>query len=108
MPNVTFHIDATRMPSEERLAELSRDCIELCTQVLDAELKNVHVLFLEVRHGHGHPIFAEILYRLEPFRTPAVMNRFIEALDDAIVHRTGLIARVRCFGYAASNLYARN
>lgn len=108
MPNVTFHIDAKRMPSDENLAELSRDCIELCTQVLDAELKNVHVVFLEVRHGHGHPVFAEIRYRLETFRTPPVMNRFMEALDVAIARRTGLKARIRCFGYAASNIYARN
>ena len=55
MPNVTFSIDATRMPADESLAELSRDCVELCTQVLEAELKNVHVIFLAVRHGHGHP-----------------------------------------------------
>lgn len=31
MPNFTFHIDAMRMPSDEALAALSRDCVELCT-----------------------------------------------------------------------------
>lgn len=108
MPNLTFHIDAKRMPPDESLAELSRDCIELCTKVLDAELKNVHVVFLEVRHGCGHPVFAEIRYRLETFRAPPVMNRFMEALDEAITLRTGLNARIRCFGYAASNIQARN
>lgn len=108
MPNVTFHIDATRMPSDESIAGLSRDCIELCTNVLEAELKNVHVIFLDVRHGHGYPVFAEIRYRVDTFRTPPVMNRFMEALDDAIVRRTGLNARIRCFGYAASNIHARN
>lgn len=58
MPNITFHLDANRVPSDESLVELSRECVELCTQVLDAELKNVHVVFLSVRHGHGHPVFA--------------------------------------------------
>ncbi|RQS62936.1 hypothetical protein DID96_30795 [Burkholderia sp. Bp8963] len=108
MPNVTFHIDAKRMPSAESLAELSRDCVELCTNVLEAQLKNIHVIFLDVRHGHGHPVFAEILYRVETFRTPPVMNQFMEALDHAIARRTGLTARIRCFGYGASNIHARN
>ncbi|MGZ2746629.1 hypothetical protein [Burkholderia stagnalis] len=108
MPNVTFYIHAEKMPSDERLAGLSRDCIELCTNVLEAELKNVHVIYVDARHGHGHPVFAEIQYRLGRFRTPAVMNRFMEALESAIARRTGLAARIRCFGYAASNIHARN
>lgn len=108
MPNVTFYIHAGKMPSDARLAELSRDCIELCTNVLEAELKNVHVIYVGARHGHGHPVFAEIHYRLETFRTPPVMNRFMEALENAIARRTSLTARIRCFGYAASNIHARN
>lgn len=108
MPNLTFHIRAEHLPADERLDELSSDCIELCTNVLQAKLENVHVVYTEVRRGHGHPVFAEIHYRLESFRTPEVMNRFTEALDRAIVHRTGLTARIRCFGYATSNIYARN
>ncbi|HDR9482269.1 TPA: hypothetical protein QDC20_000409 [Burkholderia aenigmatica] len=108
MPNVTFSIDANRMPADDSLAELSRDCVELCTQVLEAAPKNVHVIFLEARHGHGHPVFADIRYRVGTSRTPAVMNRFMEALDHAIVRRTGLTARIRCFGYTATNLHARN
>ncbi|CAB3770954.1 hypothetical protein GQ57_22665 [Burkholderia sp. MSh2] len=108
MPNVTFSIDATRMPADASLAELSRDCVELCTQVLEAERRNVHVIFLAVRHGYGHPAFADVRYRIAPFRTPAVMNRFMEALDRAVVHRTGLTARIRCAGYTESSLHARN
>ncbi|WP_034302626.1 hypothetical protein [Herbaspirillum sp. RV1423] len=108
MPNVTFHIATKKMPSDEKLAELSRDCIELCTRVLQAALKNVHVIYVEVRHGHGHPVFAEVQYRLETFRTPQVMNEFTEALDNAIVRCTGLTARIRCFAYATANIHARN
>ncbi|EON13396.1 MULTISPECIES: hypothetical protein [Pandoraea] len=108
MPNVTFHIEAGSMPSGESLAGLSRDCVELCTNVLEAKLENVHVIYLDVRHGHGHPVFAEIQYRLETFRTPAVMNQFMEGLESAIARRTGLTARIRCFGYAAPSIHARN
>ncbi len=108
MPNVTFYIDAEKMPSDECLAGLSSDCIELCTKVIGAQVKNVHVIYVGVRHGHGHPVFAQIQYRLEAFRTPAVMSRFMEAMDNAIAHRTSLSARIRCFGYAASSIHARN
>lgn len=108
MPNVTIYIPAGQMPSDERLAELSSDCIKLCTSVLEAALKNVHVIYVDVRHGHGHPVFAEVQYRLDTFRTPAVMNQFMEALENAIARCTGLTARIRCFGYAASNIHARN
>lgn len=108
MPNVTFHISAGQMPSDEKLAELSSDCLHLCTAVLEAAPENVHVIHLEVRHGHGHPVFAEVQYRLETFRTPAVMNTFMEALDDAVARHTGLTARIRCFGYAASSIHARH
>ncbi|AOI80656.1 MULTISPECIES: hypothetical protein [Burkholderia] len=108
MPNVTFHIDAERMPPDARLAELSGDCIELCTRVLQAEVRNVHVIYVAVRHGCGHPVFAEIRYRVESFRPPAVMDAFMEALDRAVVRRTGLTARIRCFGHAVPNLHARN
>lgn len=108
MPNVTFYIQAGKMPSDEQLADLSDDCVRLCTNVLEAELKNVHVVYVDVRHGHGHPVFVEIQYRVDMFRTPAVMNWFMEALESAIACRTGFTARIRCFGYAASNIHARN
>ncbi|WP_042628839.1 hypothetical protein [Burkholderia plantarii] len=108
MPNVTFYIHARKMPSDARLADLSDDCVRLCTNVLEAELKNVHVVYVDVRHGHGHPVFVEVQYRLEMFRTRAVMNRFMEALESAIVCRTGFMARIRCFGYIASTIHARN
>jgi hypothetical protein len=108
MPNVTIYIPTAHMPSDEGLAKLSSECIKLCTSVLEAALKNVHVIYVDVRHGHGHLVFAEVQYRLETFRPPAVMNQFMEALDDAIARCTGLTARIRCFGYAASNIHARN
>lgn len=108
MPNITIYVPTGHMPSEERLAELSHECIKLCTSVLEAALKNVHVNYVEVWHGHGHPVFAQVQYRIETFRTSSVMNRFMEGLDDAIARCTGFTARIRCSGYAASNIHARN
>ena len=108
MPNVTIYIAADRMPPDEALAALTEQCTELCTDILRAALANVHVIYVAVRRGRGQPVFAEIQYRLEPFRTPPVMERFMEELDDAIKRNTDLTARIRCFGYAASSICARN
>lgn len=108
MPNVTIYIQADKMPPDEALADLTEQCTELCTGILRAALANVHIVYVAVRHGRGHPAFAEIQYRLEPFRTPPVMERFMEGLEDAIKRNTDLIARIRCFGYAASSIHARN
>lgn len=108
MPNVTIFIPADRMPPDDALADLTEQCAELCTGVLRAALANVHVIYVAVRHGRGYPVFAEIQYRLEPFRTPPVMDRFMEGLDDAIRRNIDVTARIRCFGYAASSICARN
>ena len=108
MPNVTIYIPTDRMPPDEALAELTGQCTDLCTGVLRAALANVHIVYVDVRHGRGHPAFAEIQYRLEPFRTPQVMEQFMEGLDNAITRNAGLTARIRCFGYQASSIHARN
>ncbi len=108
MPNVTIYIPADRMSPDEALANLTEQCTELCTRILRAALENVHIIYVAVRHGRGHPAFVEVQYRLEPFRTPAIMERFIDELDDAVKGTTGLTARIRCFGYDASSIYARN
>ncbi len=108
MPNVTIYIPEDRTPPDEALADLTEQCTELCTGVLKAALMNVHIVYVAVRHGRGHPAFAEVKYRLEPARTPSVMAQFMEGLDDAIRRNTGLTARIRCFGYEASSIHARN
>ncbi len=108
MPNVTFYIPTGQMLPDERLAELSSDCVELCTRILGAALENVHVIHVAVRRGYGHPVFAEIQYRLESFRTPSLMQQFMAALDGTIARHTGLTARIRCFGYSALDIHARN
>ena len=108
MPNITIFIPAEKMPSDVQLAELSEQCTNLCTGLLQATLTNVHIIYVGVRHGRGHPVFAEIRFRQAPFRTPLVMDQLMEALENAIRQHTALTARIRCFGYDASNIYARN
>ncbi|HEX7814992.1 hypothetical protein [Dyella sp.] len=108
MPNLTMFIPSDTMPSDEALARLTARCTQLCLDILKAALGNVHIIYVPVRHGRGHRVFAEIRYRLEPSRTPAIMDAFMEELDNAIQSDTGLVARIRCFGYAASAIHARH
>lgn len=108
MPNVTIFIPTEKMSSDVDLAELTDQCTRLCTGLLKAALENVHIIYVGVRHGRGHQAFAEIKYRLGPFRTKSVMDSFMEALDEAIRRNTGFTARIRCFGYAETAIHARN
>lgn len=106
MPNLTFFIAAEKMPPAPTRAALAAQCTQLCIEILQAAPGNVHVVYVPVHEGHGHPAFAELKYRLAPFRTPRVMASFMERLDEAIRNRAALTARIRCFGYAASTLHA--
>ncbi|MEX8195302.1 hypothetical protein [Comamonas guangdongensis] len=105
MPNITFYISAA-MPPEATLARLSDDCMQLCTKVLAASKQNVHVIYVETLPGHGLPVFVEVQYRLEHFRSPCVMERFMQGLQESILQHTALQARIRCFGHEASRIHA--
>jgi hypothetical protein len=108
MPNVTLFVTSAEMPKQAALMAFTAECTQLCTGVLKAALDKVHIIYASVQHGRGHPAYVEIKYRLETFRPPEVMNAFMEALDDSLVKNTGLKARIRCFGYAATDIQARN
>lgn len=108
MPNITIFIPADKMPSDAVLSSLTDRCTELCTDILRAALETVHVIYVPVRHGRGHLVFADIRYRLAASRTPPLMERFMGGLDDAISKATGVTVRIRCFGYAAASIHARN
>lgn len=108
MPNVTIFIPAEKMPSDDALSELTEQCTQLCINILKAVPENVHIIYVAVRHGLGHPVFAEIKYRLNPFRTKSVIDSFMHNLDEAIKLNTGFVARIRCFGYEEFAIHALN
>lgn len=108
MPNITIYLDTEVMPSERALDDLTARCTDLCTGMLRAALDNVHVIYVPVRHGRGHALFAEVLLREESFRTPEVMAHFMQQLEDAIAKHTGHIARIRCFSFDRQHIHARN
>jgi hypothetical protein len=108
MPNVTIFIPRDKMPEQQVLAEFTEDCTKLCTDVLKAALDKVHIIYVEILHGRGHSAYVEVKYRLETFRPPAVMNEFMAGVESALLNRAGLKARIRCFGYAAETIYAKN
>lgn len=108
MPNITVYVTAGHAPIDSVFDDLAATITDLCTGVLRATLENVHVVFVPVRHGRGHPVFVEVLYRVETYRSETVMVDFMNRLDEAIVRTCALTARIRCFGYSAGALYARN
>lgn len=108
MPSVTIFIAEANMPSNAALDALSSACATLCTDVLQAAPGTVHVIHVPVRHGCGHPVSAEIRYRIQPFRTTELMDRFMVLLDREMLRHTGCVARIRCFGYDAAHLHARH
>jgi hypothetical protein len=67
MPNVTIYIPAGKMPPDEALADLTEQCTELCTGILRAALVNVHIVYVAVRHGRGHPALRKSNIDLSPF-----------------------------------------
>ncbi|WP_322026727.1 hypothetical protein [Burkholderia sp. BCC1977] len=108
MPSVTIFIPEASMPSNAVLDALSSACETLCTDVLSAAPGTIHVAYVPVRHGCGHPVSAEIRFRIASFRTTELMNRFMTELDREILHHTGFVARIRCFGHDTPHLHARH
>ncbi|HAT1647447.1 TPA: hypothetical protein I8Y12_003359 [Raoultella planticola] len=108
MPNLTFYLSQEHAARFNDLRDLTRACRALCTGILAAEPENVHIIYVDVKPGCGHPVYAELFYRLTSARTSEVMEDFMRELERAILDASGLTARIRCFGSAASQLFARN
>ena len=108
MPNVTIFIPSAQMPSEAARAQITAQCCDLCTGPLGAAEQNVHIIFVGTQHGKGHPVFVEVKYRTAPFRTEDILQHVMHAIDETVSKHTGLTSRIRCFGYGASAIHARN
>lgn len=108
MPSITIFIPETNMPANAALDALSSACETLCTDVLRAAPGTVHITYVPVRHGYGHPVSVEIRFRIASFRMTDLMDRFMTAMDREILRYTGCVARIRCFGYDTAHLHARH
>ncbi|PRG05499.1 hypothetical protein C6Q14_12410 [Burkholderia ambifaria] len=108
MPSVTIFIPEANMPANAALDGLSSACETLCTDVLKAAPGTIHVAYVPIQHGRGHPVSAEIRFRIASFRTTELMDRFMAELDREILRHTGCVARIRCFGYDTAHLHARH
>lgn len=108
MPNLSFYISEHHANAFKNLYDFTDKCRALCCDILGAERKNVHIIFIEVKPGCGQPVYAELFYRLTTLRTREVMENFMRELDVATQQASGLTARIRCFGSQAAHLFARN
>ncbi|VEC79196.1 Uncharacterised protein [Raoultella ornithinolytica] len=96
MPNLTFYLSQEHAARFSDLRDLTRTCSALCTGILAAESENVHIIYVDVKPGCGHPVYAELFYRLTNVRTSEVMEEFMRELERAIRQASGLTARIRC------------
>jgi hypothetical protein len=108
MPNLTFYISDDHAERFINLSDFTHKCSALCCDILGAELKNVHIIFIGVKAGCGLPLYAELFYRLTILRPQDVMENFMRELDFATQQASGLMVRIRCFGFPAQHLFARN
>ncbi|ADO49513.1 hypothetical protein [[Enterobacter] lignolyticus] len=108
MPNLSFHIAEDRFDRFTDLPGFTHNCITLCCNILGAEPEKVHIIYIDVKPGCGYPVYAEINYRLTELRTSEVMENFMHELELAIQQASGLMARIRCFGFISSQIYAKN
>jgi hypothetical protein len=108
MPNLTFYVSEDQSDRFTDLPDFTHKCCALCRDILGAESEKVHIIYIDVRPGCGHPVYAELFYRLTKSRTPEVMGDFMHELDRAIRQASGLMARIRCFGSTASQIDARH
>ncbi|WP_413727836.1 hypothetical protein [Sodalis sp. RH19] len=108
MPNLTFYISEDQSDRFTDLPDFTHICRALCSEILGAEAEKVHIIYVDVRPGCGHPVYAELCYRLTKSRVPDVMEKFMRELDLAIRQASGLMARIRCFGSSAPQIFALN
>ncbi|WP_202743955.1 hypothetical protein [Acinetobacter calcoaceticus] len=108
MPNLVIYISEAYSNQISNLDDLTMKGQALCVEVLKAEPSKIHIIYITVKHGVGHPIYAELTYRLSENRSSEVMEVFMKSLDKAILKTIGVKARIRCFGSPSTQLYAYN
>ncbi|WP_111895322.1 hypothetical protein [Acinetobacter sp. MB5] len=106
MPNLSFYLSEELFEHMTDVSSLTQDCQSLCVEHLGAEMEKVHIIYISVKSGCGHPIYVELIYRLLASRSPEVMTSFMHKLDQIIQKTLGAIPRIRCFGYPHQQLYA--
>ncbi len=94
MPNLIFYISENHSDKFKNLNNFTHRCSDLCCDILGAELKNVHIIFINVNSGCWQPVYAELFYRLTTLRTQEVMENFIRELDFATHQDTYSLLRI--------------
>ncbi|QLK61525.1 hypothetical protein GE278_12420 [Enterobacteriaceae bacterium Kacie_13] len=108
MPSITLYTSASHRLNAQSFAEFSTVLVRLAKEILKAKENNIHISYLTAEISFGTPVYFEAKLRQEVFRTPAVLDQFMQQVDLLIKEKTGVIARIRCFSFEASNIYAKN
>ncbi|WP_122096440.1 hypothetical protein [Rahnella sp. Larv3_ips] len=108
MPSITLYTSASHRLDADSFAEFSTALALLAKEILKAKENNIHISVLTAEIGFGTPVYFEARLRQEVFRTVSVLNEFMHQVDLLIKEKTGVTARIRCFSFDASNIYAKN
>ena len=108
MPSITLYTSASHRLDADSFAEFSTALSRLAKEILKARENNIHISYLIAEIGFGTPVYFEAKLRQEVFRTASVLNEFMHQVDLLIKEKTGIAARIRCFSFEASHIYAEN
>lgn len=108
MPSITLYTSASHRLDADSFAEFSTTLAHLAKEILKAGENNIHISYLTAEIGFGTPVYFEARLRQEVFRTASVLNEFMHQVDLLIKEKTGVTARIRCFSFEASHIYAKN
>ncbi|MFD3247304.1 hypothetical protein ACFPL2_11185 [Rahnella aquatilis] len=105
---MTVYTSASHRLDADSFAEFSTSLTHLAMEILKAKENNIHISYLTAEIGFGTPVYFEAKLRQEVFRSLPVLDEFMHQVDLLIKEKTGVIARIRCFSFEASHIYAKN
>ncbi|MDE1928889.1 MAG: hypothetical protein KGL18_12485 [Burkholderiales bacterium] len=109
MPVIKIYADprcggAAAPPFEPALARLADEAVT----TLGADPDLVQILWIApLAPVHGSRVYVEANFRAKETRTPAAVERLMDAIDRCVQACVGEHPRIRCYAEEAAHLYAR-
>ena len=109
MPVITATFDPAVDVSPADAERFNARVAGLCLDQLSAAPDKVQILMVRaIAPVHGASIYIGVQYRHQDFRSPGVMDGFMQALDHLCMELFGKTPRIRCFPSRNDQLFARN
>ena len=104
-----FASDALLRPDPLAQEHLASAITGACTDILRAALAQIQVMLIPVQAVlRGEKIYIEVNFRDTGFRSPEVVDAFMNRLESDVVGCYATLPRIRCFAENSAALFARN